>query len=515
MLTGEVCRGNKNGKYVEVFQHSGLAKLDILLQCALSYKGNIQDVGNINLYPEFLFKRSPSGKEFFKLCDFVHEFSEDVIYKRKELKESSETKKKRQLDFLDILLKARDESSKGLTDEEIRSEVDTFMFAGHDTTSSVLSWSIHSLGKHKDIQDKVYKEVNGVIGNKQYVDCEDISKMKHLSCFLKEIMRHHTPVPVISRMLDEPCVIEGVELPSGTFIDMAIHHAHHHPDVWEDPWEFKPEKFVGDKHHDMDPYSFTPFSAGPRFEITVDPVHEVEHFIEVVMRAKNGIMATLNKEEEPVPEEVAQVVNRGRRGNRRRAALELQQADQPVEPNNQPPPQKQLKTTAVQAGPGNTFNNTGSLLMPCANEIDIIVSQQIKEKIWNFEYVDFGTLLKQNSQYYSNLDQKQSVTVENGMLVISNKPLKVNTINNIELWTEAFANFSKILLQKDASLAQDLFTYMSIIRDAISNAPFDSYQYDRQLRLRVSLNHSKSWSEIDGFFDCNSLQRDRKARLIL
>ncbi|VDI55369.1 cytochrome P450, family 4, subfamily B, polypeptide 1 [Mytilus galloprovincialis] len=288
-LLEKFAEGSKNGKYVEVFQYSGLATLDILLQCALSYKGNIQDVGeshpyvkavkrmielmlhrclNINLYPEFLFKLSPS---------------------------------------------ARDESGKGLTDEEIRSEVDTFMFAGHDTTSSVLSWSIYSLGKHKDIQDKVYEEVRGVIGDKQYVDCEDIQKMKYLSCFLKEVMRHHTPVPVISRMLDEPCVIEGVEIPKGSFIDMAIYHAHHHPDVWEDPWEFKPERFEGDKHHDMDPYSFTPFSAGPRncigqafaqneekvlisrlvnrFEITVDPDHEVEHFIEVVMRAKNGIMA--------------------------------------------------------------------------------------------------------------------------------------------------------------------------------------------------------------------------------
>ncbi|VDI81167.1 Hypothetical predicted protein [Mytilus galloprovincialis] len=56
-------------------------------------------------------------------------------------------------------------------------------------------------------------------------------------------------------------------------------------------------------------------------------------------------------EEEPVPEKVVQVVNRGRRGNRRRAAPEHQQPDQPVEPINQPPSQKQLKTTAVQAGP--------------------------------------------------------------------------------------------------------------------------------------------------------------------
>ncbi|CAG2190433.1 unnamed protein product [Mytilus edulis] len=61
-------------------------------------------------------------------------------------------------------------------------------------------------------------------------------------------------------------------------------------------------------------------------------------------------------EEEPVPEEVVQVVNRGRRGNRRRAAPEHQQPDQPVEPINQPPPQKQLKTTAVQAGPDHDEN---------------------------------------------------------------------------------------------------------------------------------------------------------------
>ncbi|CAC5390544.1 unnamed protein product [Mytilus coruscus] len=130
-------------------------------------------------------------------------------------------------------------------------------------------------------------------------------------------------------------------------------------------------------------------------------------------------------EQVPVPEEVVRVVNREKHGKRRRAAPELQQADQPVEPNNQPPPQKQLKLR----------------------------------------------------QFRLNRD---------------------NTINNIQLWTEAF--FSKILLQKHASLAQDLFTYMLIVRDFISDAPFDRvYPYDRKLRLSVSLKHSKSLSEIDGF----------------
>ncbi|CAG2228261.1 unnamed protein product [Mytilus edulis] len=93
-------------------------------------------------------------------------------------------------------------------------------------------------------------------------------------------------------------------------------------------------------------------------------------------------------EEEPVP--VVQVVNRGRRGNRRRAAPEHQQPDQPVEPINQPPPQKQLKTTAVQAGPalscvrfdrlqGNQGFQFGSLRPPMFNQNRPQMSNQFRQ----------------------------------------------------------------------------------------------------------------------------------------
>jgi hypothetical protein len=64
----------------------------------------------------------------------------------------------------------------------------------------------------------------------------------------------------------------------------------------------------------------------------------------------------------------------------------------------------------------------------------------------------------------------------------------------------SFTNFSKILIQKHPLLASDLLTYMSIIRDAVADTPFERmYQYDRQFRLRVAQNHIKSWAQIDGF----------------
>ena len=219
--------------------------------------------------------------------------------------------------------------------------------------------------------------------------------------------------------------------------------------------------------------------------------------------------------DEPAPNEAAPENRPRRRGNRRRAPAPRQeqhaeQAEQ-AEPaaqneanqqNVAPPPPKQPRTTDVPAANGNILNNLhpDPILMPCANETDIIVSQQMKEKIWNFEYVDFAQLIRQNSQFYNNTDQKQNIAVENGILVVSTKPSKLRTVDNIDVWTEAFSHYSKILIQKHALLAQDLFTYMSVIRGAIVDAPFERvHQYDRQFRLRVSQNHTKSFAQIDGF----------------
>lgn len=113
--------------------------------------------------------------------------------------------------------------------------------------------------------------------------------------------------------------------------------------------------------------------------------------------------------------------------------------------------------------------------------------------------MDFAQLLSQSCQF-DYTEHKQHISIENGTLVLSNKSPKGKTIDYIDLWTEAFSNFSKILIKKHTNLASDLFYYMSIIRSAITDAKFDRiYQYDKQFRLRVSQDHTKSWAQIDGF----------------
>ena len=75
-------------------------------------------------------------------------------------------------------------------------------------------------------------------------------------------MRMYTPIPIVARITTQPHCLDGVDVPTGSLVDVNIYHIHHHPDVYDDPWTFKPERFLDNT--DKDPYSFIPFAAGPR-----------------------------------------------------------------------------------------------------------------------------------------------------------------------------------------------------------------------------------------------------------
>ena len=146
-----------------------------------------------------------------------------------------------------------------------------------------------------------------------------------------------------------------------------------------------------------------------------------------------------------------------------------------------------------------TLNNN-PLIVPMNNEIDIYVNQNLKDNIWNLAYVNLALLLNQNFDVPSE-QKMNALTVLNGNIVVNteNRNLKVRSIDNIEHWTDAFCNFSKIVVQTHPMLAGDLFAYMSLIRGAVSDATFDRvYNYDKQFRLRIEQNPSKSWAQIDG-----------------
>ncbi|XP_076087488.1 cytochrome P450 4F6-like isoform X1 [Mytilus galloprovincialis] len=331
---------SKANKSFELFSNIGLCSLDIILRCAFSYESNCQTLGeshpyvcaveklseiwvdrslNPVLFPDFIFYLTKTGKEFRKACDYVHTVAEEIIEKRRKtlevegLPNKDTGKRTRYLDFLDILITAKDENGEGLTPLEIRNEVDTFLFEGHDTTTSSMCWTLYSISQHPKWQTKIQEEIDHLLKAKKSseIESEDLPKLESLTLCIKEGMRLHCPVGFISRVTTKEMIIDGITIPANTTLALQIYNLHHNDTVWENPHEFMPERFLPENSADRDSYAFIPFSAGPRncigqhfamneqkvvlarllqkFTFQPDPDCLVKKKIGVVMRAENGI----------------------------------------------------------------------------------------------------------------------------------------------------------------------------------------------------------------------------------
>ncbi|KAK7494593.1 hypothetical protein BaRGS_00014246 [Batillaria attramentaria] len=187
------------------------------------------------------------------------------------------------------------------------------MFEGHDTTASAISWALYSLCEHPEYQERVQAEVDHILEGRDSdnIEWSDLSKMEFLTMVIKESMRLHCPVPLISREITQPLSLDGVTIPVGTPCTINIINVHHNPTVWPDPYSFKPERFHPDNMKDKDSYAFIPFSAGPRncigqhfslneqkvllgrllrrFTFTLDPDRTVTKKPAAVMRTETGM----------------------------------------------------------------------------------------------------------------------------------------------------------------------------------------------------------------------------------
>ena len=201
-------------------------------------------------------------KKYYKSLKIVKEFTVGVINKRierRKLSKEDENNDAKNI-FLDMLLDACD---KGEIDVDgIREEVDTFMFEGHDTTASALSWTLYLIGKHPEVQKKFHAVIDNVPVSENLLD--KIGNMKYLEYVIKESMRLYPPVPRYTPLLDKDTRINGHVLPKGTPVSIDVISANTNPEGWDDPLSFNPDRFGEDKFCKRKPYTYLPFSAGPR-----------------------------------------------------------------------------------------------------------------------------------------------------------------------------------------------------------------------------------------------------------
>ncbi|XP_055540138.1 cytochrome P450 4d1-like [Wyeomyia smithii] len=226
-----------------------------------------------------LFFLYPYAKEQKQVILKLHNFTNSVIDSRRKILEQEKADNKvafdiseedmyskRKLTFLDLLLNVTIEGQP-LSREDIREEVDTFMFEGHDTTTSGISFTMWNLAKYQDVQQRLYEEVIRVLGKdqttKQLTNMQ-IQQLEYLDMVVKESLRLMPPVPFIGRSLVEDMEINGITIPAGTTITIKIYNIHRNPKVWPEPKKFDPERFSKSNESTRGPYDYIPFSAGSR-----------------------------------------------------------------------------------------------------------------------------------------------------------------------------------------------------------------------------------------------------------
>lgn len=163
------------------------------------------------------------------------------------------------IDILSLLMSARDEEGKPMTDQELRDELITLLFAGHETTATAMAWALYWMHHLPQVGEKVLQELSTLGDSPNLID---IARLPYLSAVCNETLRIN-PVALLAfgRVVQEPVELLGHQLEPGTGVYGCIYLLHHREDLYPNSNQFKPERFL---ERQFSPYEFIPFGGGVR-----------------------------------------------------------------------------------------------------------------------------------------------------------------------------------------------------------------------------------------------------------
>ncbi|KFB40677.1 AGAP013305-PA-like protein [Anopheles sinensis] len=280
------------GPNFDVYEYVTYCALDIISESAMGVKLNTQQHPNaeyVQAVKEFLdlvhkrifnplmrsniiYSWTEAGQRQKKLESVLNNFMDTVMQERKHslinnaAHESNGKNHSIKTTFLDLLLQTRHDDEP-LPDKEIRGEVNTFMFAGHETITSCVSFALYYLSRNPNIQQKVYSEIVSVYGAEGNVRSATITlpslqQLKYMDMVIKETLRISPSVPFIGRSSAGDMTVDGVVIPAETEVLINIYIMHNDPDQYPEPDRFLPERFEDEDGKTS--FSYLPFSAGIR-----------------------------------------------------------------------------------------------------------------------------------------------------------------------------------------------------------------------------------------------------------
>ena len=168
-------------------------------------------------------------------------------------------------DVLGSLLAATDDEGNALSDMQVLDHVMTLLFAGHDTTTSTVTFLTYELARNPDWMPRLAAEGDAVIGEADAPSAEQLfGGMPLLAQAVDETLRLYPPAWIGPRRVARDFEFNGVSVPAGLPISYSSWVSHHLPDVWEDAEAFRPERFEPERRAKLPRGAYVPFGMGPR-----------------------------------------------------------------------------------------------------------------------------------------------------------------------------------------------------------------------------------------------------------
>jgi cytochrome P450 len=237
----------------------------------------------------------------------VHRLVDDIIEQRRTDNASDRG------DALSALLAASGTAG-GLTDAEIHDHVLTLLLAGHETTASALTWTLHLIGRHPGVQQRLRAEV-GVLGGRA-PEPGRLAALPYTRAVISEAIRLYPPAWIIGRTLTADRELAGWRLPAGSVAAVSPLLLHHDPRWYPDPEAFDPGRWLDDRRHRVPRHAYLPFGTGPRacigeqfawaeaisvlsvlvrsWTFRPNPGHPVTPAYRVTLRPADGLLVTLH-----------------------------------------------------------------------------------------------------------------------------------------------------------------------------------------------------------------------------
>jgi len=202
------------------------------------------------------FSLSGQVKRHLELAEENNQIIKEIIEERVSSKEEIN-------DLLNMLLETRyEDTGEGMSVKQLVDEIKVLFIAGHETTANALTFTLHLLGTHPEIQQKMFNEIKEI--ESQTTDVvEQLQKMTYTNAVLNESMRLYPPAWITDRQNITDDTLAGYHIKKETLIGVSFYELHRNPKYWQNPDEFIPERFLGEQKKQSMQY-FYPFGAGPR-----------------------------------------------------------------------------------------------------------------------------------------------------------------------------------------------------------------------------------------------------------